>query len=74
MRWHTPLIPAPRRQGLCELEAKLQDDQGYAERSCLKKQVNIKKCTVAEHGGTFLCPGALEDEVERLFIERALDT
>lgn len=53
---------------------KLQDDQGYAERSCLKKQANIKKCTGAEQGSIFLYPGALEDEVERLFRERTLDT
>jgi hypothetical protein len=44
--WHTPLIPALRRQrqadfwvrGQPGLQSEVQDSQGYTEKPCLKKQ------------------------------------
>jgi hypothetical protein len=49
--WHTPLIPALRRQrqadfwvrGQPGLQSELQDSQGYTEKPCLKKQNKTKQ-------------------------------
>jgi hypothetical protein len=46
--WHTPLIPALRRQmqadfwvqGQPGLQSEFQDSQGYTEKPCLEKQTN----------------------------------
>jgi hypothetical protein len=52
--WHTPLIPALRRQRQTDfwvqsrpgLQSKFQDSQGYREKPCLKKKKKKKKSTL----------------------------
>jgi hypothetical protein len=49
--WHTPLIPAVRKQRQADfgvrdqpgLQSEFQDSQGYTEKPCLKKQTKKKK-------------------------------
>jgi hypothetical protein len=50
-QWHSPLIPALRRQRQANLEfeaslvyrVEFQDSQGYTEKPCLKKNPPPKK-------------------------------
>jgi hypothetical protein len=55
--WHTPLIPALRRQrqadfwvrGLPDLQSEFQDSQGYTEKPCLKNKTKQNKTKVRNY-------------------------